>query len=121
MKLRDALFPFHKSRTGILAGTAILIVSIALLDWTTKENISLGFLYIFPMLVAGYLLSRRKILMLAMVCAVLRETFSPWAWQEGVDTRLLLVTVAYVGAGIFVQELVKARQMAVEQALLRRE
>ena len=45
-----------RNRTRVLAVCAALVLAIALLDWFTKPYWSLGFLYLFPiMLAAGFL------------------------------------------------------------------
>jgi glucose uptake protein GlcU len=44
------------SRTKLLVSAGLLITVIALVDWLTKPYISIGFLYLFPiMLIAGFL------------------------------------------------------------------
>lgn len=111
----------RKSRTGVLAANTALIAVIALLDWKTDTNLSLGFIYVFPMLIAGYFLTRGKAFLLAVVCALLRETFAPGAWQEEAFVRLVQAGFAYYGLALFVGELVRARQQALEQSVLRQE
>ena len=48
-------------RTTALLWAAILIAVIALVDWHFEDNISFGFLYLFPMLVVGGCLTRWQI------------------------------------------------------------
>ncbi len=110
-----------KSRTGILAANTALIAVIALLDWKTDTNLSLGFAYVFPMLIAGYFLTRWKVFVLAVGCALLREAFSPTAWQTNAFVGLVQAGFAYFGVALFVRELVRARQQALEQSALRQE
>ena len=46
----------EENRKRFLVVAAILIVVIAVVDWQTKAFISIGFLYLFPiLLVAGFL------------------------------------------------------------------
>ena len=45
------------SRQAVLARAGILIAVIAILDWHFEEDISFGFLYLFPMLMVGSCLS----------------------------------------------------------------
>jgi len=46
------------SRTKVLAWAAVFIAAIALVDWHFEENISFGFLYLFPMIMVGGCLTR---------------------------------------------------------------
>ncbi len=46
------------NRTRLLAVAGILVTAIAVTDWHTKPYISLGFLYLFPIIIVGGFLSR---------------------------------------------------------------
>src|SRR5579864_5464574 len=89
----------REKRSFLLAANVVLIAVIALVDWRMHSNVSLGFLYLFPMLVGGYYLTRWKIFTQAVACALLRETFAPWAWQGEAAVRATMATCAYFGAG----------------------
>ncbi len=103
----------RKNRTSFLIGAAILIVLIATIDWLTKPYISIGFLYLFPiMLIAGFL-PRWQITVVALVCAVLQEVFSNLPSNEAI-TRLLMASAGFVGTSLFVSEIIRNRQMALE-------
>ncbi len=102
-----------KNRTAFLVGAALLIVLIAIIDWLTKPYISIGFLYLFPiMLIAGFL-PRWQIVLVALFCAVLQELFSELPSSEAI-TRLLMASAGFVGTGLFVSEIIRSRQMAIE-------
>ncbi len=45
----------------MLVRAVILIALIALIDWRVETNVSLGFLYLFPMLMVGVSLNRWQI------------------------------------------------------------
>jgi two-component system, LuxR family, sensor kinase FixL len=101
------------SRTKLLVSAGLLITVIALVDWLTKPYISIGFLYLFPiMLIAGFL-TRWQIVLVALVCAVLQELFSELPSGEAI-TRLLMASAGFVGTGLFVSEIIRSRQMALE-------
>jgi two-component system sensor kinase FixL len=105
----------RENRTRFLIAAAILIVAIATIDWLTKPYISIGFLYLFPiMLIAGFL-PRWQIVAIALVCAVLQELFSELPSGEAI-TRLLMASAGFVGTGLFVSEIIRGRQMAMEHA-----
>ena len=103
----------RENRTGFLIAAAILIALIAIIDWLTKPYISIGFLYLFPiMLIAGFL-PRWQTVLVALVCAVLQELFSELPSGEAI-TRLLMASAGFVGTGLFVSEIIRSQQMALE-------
>lgn len=108
-----ALLYSPPNRTRALAAAAILVVLIAGVDWVTKPNFSLNFLYLFPIMLAGGFLSRWQIGGLGVCCAVLGELFSPFP-QADSATRMAMMSVAFTCTGLFVSELVHKRQLVVE-------
>src|ERR1035438_1529710 len=102
--------PANRVRLIVVAG--LLISAIALVDWATKPYISLGFLYLFPIMILGGFLSRTQILGAALVCAVLQEAFSNLPENEAV-IRLLFSSAGFVGTGLFISELIRNRQIAM--------
>jgi len=90
------------SRTTILLWAAILIAVIALVDWHFENNISFGFLYLFPMLMVGGCLTRWQIAVVAAVCTGLTEAFDPFPWVMPVGvSRVILTFAAFFGMGFF--------------------
>jgi two-component system, LuxR family, sensor kinase FixL len=105
-----------RNRTPFLIAAAFVIAMIATIDWLTKPYISIGFLYLFPiMLIAGFL-TRWQIVLVALVCAVLQELFSELPSGEAI-TRLLMASAGFVGTGLFVSEIIRSRQMALEHVV----
>ena len=103
----------RKNRLPFLIAGAVLIALIATVDWLTKPYISIGFLYLFPiMLIAGFL-PRWQIVVIALGCAVLQELFSELPSGEAI-TRLLMASAGFVGTGLFISEIIHSRQMALE-------
>ena len=102
--------PANRARLMVVAG--LLIVAIAAVDWATKPYISLGFLYLFPIMILGGFLSRVQILGVALVCAVLQEAFSNLPENEAV-LRLLFSSAGFVGTGLFISELIRNRRIAM--------
>lgn len=111
MKPGSGFWPLSRVNAPLV--TTALVLMIALADWRISPNISLGFLYLLPIFVAATSFNRWQILALAAVCAVSRETFSPWGWDQYSPTRELVVVFAYSGAGLFVNELLRNRQRAI--------
>lgn len=100
-----------RNRRPVLITSALIVLLIALADWWTKPYVSLGFLYLFPIMLGAGFLARWAIGALGVSCAVLAELFG----SIGVSfTRLSLETLALVGCGLFVAELVRNRRMSLE-------
>ena len=100
-----------RNRTAVLAASAVIMVIVALIDWWTMPYVSLGFLYLFPIMLAAGFLPRTAIGFLGLCCAVLAELFG----SLGVSyTRLSLETLALAGCGLFVAELVRNRRMNLQ-------
>ena len=100
------------NRTKLIVVAGFLISGIAVADWATKPYISLGFLYLFPIMLLGGFLSRSQILGVALVCAVLQEAFSNLPENEAV-VRLLFSSAGFVGTGLFISELIRNRRIAM--------
>ncbi|HTS76260.1 MAG TPA: LuxR C-terminal-related transcriptional regulator [Bryobacteraceae bacterium] len=100
-----------RNRTTILLASAAITAAIAVVDWWTMPYVSLGFLYLFPIMLAAGFLRRLGVALMGLSCAILAEKFSslPESW-----TRLTLETLALAGCGLFVAELVRNRRMSME-------
>jgi len=96
----------------MLLRAVLLIAIIAAVDWRVETNVSLGFLYLFPMLMVGLCLGRWQIAVIAAICTFLVETFDPFPFRppESIP-RDILVFAAFLGAGLFVYESNKNRSM----------
>jgi two-component system sensor kinase FixL len=117
MKLAKILAAHAKAlRSTALAGSAILIVAIALADLSRLSGgRSLGFLYLLPVLIAATQLKRKQIFALAALCTLLRQALGPLAWDEGAVGNGLIGLLAFGGAGLFVTELAERRRRRLEQ------
>jgi PAS domain S-box-containing protein len=93
----------------MVSGAIILIV--AAVDWWTKPYVSLGFLYLFPIMLASAFLPRWFVALLGAACAALAEVFSSLTPSY---IRLSFETLALVGCGLFVGELVRNRRLSLE-------
>ena len=102
--------PANRARLIVVAG--LLIAGTAAIDWATKPYISLGFLYLFPIMILGGFLSRIQILGVALVCAVLQEAFSNLPENEAV-IRLLFSSAGFVGTGLFISEVIRNRRITM--------
>jgi PAS domain S-box-containing protein len=100
-----------RNRTPVLLASGAIIALVALVDWWTKPYVSLGFLYLFPIIFVAAFLPRWIIALLAAGCAVLAEVFSSLAPSL---VRLTFETLALAGCGLFVAELIRNRRLTME-------
>jgi two-component system sensor kinase FixL len=105
-------FLLQGKRGSMLTRAILLILVIAVIDWRVETNVSLGFLYLFPMLMVGVSLRRWQIAAVAVVCTFLVEAFDPFPFvpSESIP-RMILVFAAFFGAGLFVYESNKNRAL----------
>lgn len=103
----------RRNRTPVLVISGLLVLAIALVDWLTKPYWSLGFLYLFPILLSAGFLPRWALTLLGVFCAVLSEAFSALDPAEAFF-RLSFVSLALVGSGLFVSELANNRRLSLE-------
>ena len=103
------------SRWAVLARAGALIGIIAAVDWKVETNVSLGFLYLFPMLMVGACLSRWQVALVAAGCTQLVELFDPFPFvtSEGIP-RVILVFAAFFGTGLFAYESAKNRRLVLQ-------
>src|SRR5260370_40668573 len=101
------------SRTKVLAWAAVFIAAIALVDWHFEENISFGFLYLFPMIMVGGCLTRLQMAGGAALCTGLTEAFDPFPWAMPVGiSRLILTFAAFFGTGLYGFASARSRRLA---------
>jgi DNA-binding CsgD family transcriptional regulator len=101
----------ERNRTRVLLLSLIATAAIACADWLTKPYVSLGFLYLFPIMLAAGVLPRWAIATLGIVGAALSALFS------SLDTslvRLAFESLALSGCGLFVGELIRNRRLSLE-------
>jgi PAS domain S-box-containing protein len=88
----------------VLPLCAAITILIAVADWRVEKNAALGTLYLIPLIIASLHLPRWQVLFLAAVCAVMRESFSHYAWQPDFATRLVSGFITFAAAGLFASE-----------------
>jgi PAS domain S-box-containing protein len=101
----------EQSRTPVLTISGAIILLVAAVDWWTAPYVSLGFLYLFPIMFAAAFLPRWLTAAVAVACAVLAELFSS---LEPSWIRLGFEALALAGSGLFVGELVRNRRLALQ-------
>lgn len=101
-------------RGPILAGCLIFAGILVVLDRFVFRELSIGILYIVPLVVASFFLARWQILAAAAAATFLREQFGAAPWQGDAAGRVAMGLLAFSGAGLFVGEMVRRRQIQAE-------
>src|ERR1039457_4339988 len=102
----------QRSRTTVLVASGTAVLAIAGLDWWTKPYFSLGFLYLFPIMLAAGFLPRWAIVVLGIGCALLSERFSNLDPSDS-TIRLIFETLALCGCGLFTSEVLRNRRLSL--------
>ncbi len=101
----------ERNRTAVFLLSFAIMLVVAVVDWWTMPYVSLGFLYLFPiMLVAGFL-PLWAVAMLGVICAVLAELFSSLPRSS---IRFSFEALALAGCGLFVAELSRNRRLSMD-------
>jgi PAS domain S-box-containing protein len=103
------------NRRQVVIRAGLLIAAIAAVDWKVQGNVSLGFLYLFPMLLVGASCRPWQIGLTAAICTLLVEWFDPFPFipAEGIP-RVILVFAAFSGSALFAYESSKNRRQAMQ-------
>jgi two-component system, LuxR family, sensor kinase FixL len=100
------------NRKVLLAAAAVLTCLIALVDWYTRPFISIGFLYLFPMMLISGIFKRWQIFVASFVCAVLQEFYSNLPLDYAIP-RLVFSWLGFAGTGLFLFELLRNRRIVL--------
>lgn len=100
-----------RNRTPVLLASGAIIAIVALVDWQTNAYVSLGFLYLFPIIFMAAFVPRWVVVLLAVGCAILAEVFSSLTPSF---VRLTFEALAMAGSGLFVGELIRNRRLTLE-------
>ncbi len=99
-----------RHRTAVLLISGGIVLAIGALDWWTKPYISLGFLYLFPIMLAAGFLPRWAIALMGIACAWLSERFSNLAPADA-PIRSSFEALALIGSGLFISEVLRNRRL----------
>lgn len=100
-----------RNRNKALLVSVAVILMIAVVDWRTAPYMSLGFLYLFPIMLAAGFLPRWGVALLGLACAVLSALFS---LLDVSFVRFVFEMLALVGCGLFVGEMLRNRRLSLE-------
>ena len=99
-------------RGRVLTATLLTTAAVAVAD-RHVGSLSLGGLYLIPMLLAATVLSPRAIILFAVVCAALKCAFDDsHLWLE-YGIRFFGSLFSYVISGLFVVEVIRNREMTL--------
>ncbi|CAD0336705.1 PAS domain-containing sensor histidine kinase [Xanthomonas sp. WHRI 8391] len=116
------------NRAPTLWASLAMLALLVLAEWYSHLGVSLGLLYILPVVLAATVLSRRNIVIAAVACAALRGLFVTEESLVEQALRFFMATIAYAGCGLLVAEISRTRrvilshyvQLRAEQRLRRR-
>lgn len=103
----------RRNRYPVLLVSGVILSAIALLDWWTKPYFSMGFLYLFPIMLAAGFLPRWAIVILGVACALLTERFSNLEPSD-YYIRLGFEGLALCGCGLLMFEVLRNRRLNLE-------
>jgi two-component system sensor kinase FixL len=101
-------------RPRLLLATAVLVIFIAFADWRVGNTVSLGVLYILPMMLGALVLRPAETAALAILCSFLRSSFDVPSSHAEKILRFAFASLAYFTSGLFVTALVRNRELVVE-------
>jgi PAS domain S-box-containing protein len=103
----------RRNRGVVLLASALIVTAIAVVDWWTKPYFSLGFLYLFPIMLAAGFLPRWAIVVLGVGCGLLSERFSNLDPSDA-RIRLGFEALALCGCGLLTSEFLRNRRLILE-------
>jgi len=102
-----------RNRTRVLLASTCIILAIAIVDWLTKPYFSLGFLYLFPIMLAAGFLPRWVIVVIGVGCGLLSERFSNLDPSDS-HIRFGFEALALCGCGLLTSEVLRNRRLSLE-------
>lgn len=118
MPTRLSIMGFPLSETVLRPRTMVpiavgLAAVLALFEWYSKFDVSLGIFYAFPVAVAATVLNRWQIFTAACLLAWLRGLFTPQFTGIEFYLRYLMATIAYAGVGLLIFEMSRNRRIVI--------
>jgi two-component system, LuxR family, sensor kinase FixL len=109
----DLLTAYSRANRNVLLIAAVALTGIiAAADWYTRPFISIGFLYLFPIMLISGIFKRWQIVAASVVCAVLQEFYSNLPLDNAVP-RLVFSWLGFSGTGLFLFELLRNRRIVL--------
>ena len=108
---------FEYSRTNrfrVVVAAVVMMATVAFVDLAWLHVAALGYLYIIPLVVVAGFLKRWQVVILALASALLREADMLTPLSGDHLARTGLVAIAFAGAALFVRELARNQQLALQ-------
>jgi two-component system sensor kinase FixL len=99
--------------SAVLLSAALLIAAIAITDWKIVFEATLGFLYMFPLVLLGTIWGWWRLALAAAFCTFLSDRLDPFPVDMQVP-RNILIFVTLVTAGLLSRAVTKAYRREVE-------
>src|SRR5689334_21596601 len=106
----DNFLEYAESHRLTVCTVSGLIIAVVAWADATLPHISIGFLYLIPIMVVAAALNGLQIVGLATICSYLREAFDPLEWSAGARGRMLTALAGSAIAGFFAAELNQRRR-----------
>ena len=103
----------ERNRTPVLLASVALILAIAAAEWWTSRHLSLGLLYLFPIMLSAGFLPRWAIVLQGVDCALLSEHLSNLDPSHA-HIRLGVEAVALCGCGLLAAETLRRPRLKPE-------
>lgn len=97
----------------VLAFSAVLLGVITFTD-LALANLSVGLLYLVPIMVASAFMRHRDVVFAAVLCTVLREVIGRFPFDAETPVRVIRSFAGFAGAGLFIAELARNRRLTLE-------
>jgi PAS domain S-box-containing protein len=104
---------------AVLAYGAILVAAIAIADWRVEIDATLGFLYIFPMVLLGTVLGWWQVLFAAAFCTLLSDRLDPFP-VDMASARDILIFLTLAITGLLSLNVTKSYRREMESLAARR-
>jgi len=91
-----------------------LVCMIAAADWAVGNRMSLGVLYVLPMMLGALVLTPVQILLLATVCSSLRSRFDLPSPYIEMLLRFIFALISYSACGLVVAALIRIRRVDID-------
>ena len=100
-------------RQATLRLSLAMLVALVLAEWHFSLDVSLGLLYILPMVLASTVLDYRQIVFAALACAALRGIFVAQETPLEQALRFTMASIAYAGCGLLVAGISRTRRVVL--------
>lgn len=98
-------------RRHLLLFVAGLVALIAVGDWAVGNRMSLGVLYVLPMMLGAVVLGPPEIFLLATLCSSLRSWFDLPSPHIEMLLRFIFALISYFACGLIVAALIRNREV----------